>query len=532
MKKLRYSGLTVSLDYDLKDIAFALSKKTGISQELFSEVEVFRESVDARKFPVTFSLTVDFILPGKLENAAFKKGVVVAPDYGFSPITNVTFPKRPVVVGFGPAGLFAAYYLALAGHRPIVIERGEAVEERTLTVDLFWKEGLLNPESNVQFGEGGAGAFSDGKLTTRVKDPLARQVFKILVEHGAPQRILKDQKPHVGTDVLVNVVVSMRKQIEAWGGSCHFNERFESLVVEDGTIAGLVTNKNTYSTNHVILAIGHSSRETYRQLELQGVALAAKPFAMGLRIEHPQSMINGAQYGPQSDHPRLGAADYQVKAQVGGRGVYSFCMCPGGYVINSSSHATELVVNGMSYHAREGKNANSALLVTVNPEDFSVSGPLGGICLQEAIERAAFNSGVNALSALTGEIATPYSAPIQLVGDFLQKKPSVKLGTVEVTITPDYHYVDFNEILPEFMSCALREALPLLGRQIKGFDRDDAVLTGVETRSSSPVRILRNENWESISHKGLYAIGEGAGYAGGITSSAIDGLASIHKILK
>ncbi len=532
MKKMRYSGLTVSLDYELSDIVKQLEKKLSVKGQELTSVTVFKRSVDARKFPVTYSLTVDFEVSDKMHQAVLKKGATLAPDYTFNPIEGAVFTQRPVIIGFGPAGIFAAYYLAMMGHMPIVIERGEAIEAREQTVEAFWKHGTLNPESNVQFGEGGAGAFSDGKLTTRVKDPLAREVFNILVLHGAPERICMDQKPHVGTDLLVEVVSSMRKKIEAWGGTFFFEERLEKLLVENDKVVGIQTDKRQIATKCVLLAIGHSARDTFKKLHSQNVAMAAKPFAMGLRIEHPQSAINAAQYGPQADHPRLGAADYAVKAQVNGRGVYSFCMCPGGYVINSSSSEAHLVVNGMSYHARTGANANSALLITINPDDFQEKGPLGGLYLQEDLEKRAYNSFVGKKSGITGSPAIEYSAPVQCVGDFLQNRETTKLGAVQATVRPDYHFVDFNQLLPEFMCEALKEAIPVFGRQIRGFNREDAVLTGIESRSSSPLRMLRDEHWESQSHKGLFPIGEGAGYAGGITSSAIDGLASVNEILK
>lgn len=537
---MRFSGLKASVDYKEDEVGLLLAKKLGISERDLQRVSVFKQSVDARKFPVTYSLTVDFEISQRLVAGVQKKGAIERPNYTFKPVEGVKFQKPPVVIGFGPAGIFAAYYLAMIGANPLVIERGEAVDARTRTVDLFWKTGILNPESNVQFGEGGAGAFSDGKLTTRVKDPLARAVFEILVHHGAPARILIDQKPHVGTDLLVEVVQNLRRQIEAWGGVFHFGERFEGLRLSHNLghhhhkrLVGIETNRGTYDTDTVFLAIGHSARDTYKVLWDQGVKMSAKPFAMGLRIEHPQSMINKAQYGPQANHPRLGAADYAVKTQAMGRGVYSFCMCPGGHVINASSGPGQMVVNGMSYHARDGENANSALLVTLNPEDFGATeeNPMAGIHFQEALEAAAHKTQGDAVSARSGGKALAASAPVQLVGDFVRMKMSKDFGEVKPSVQPDCHFVDFNLLLPKVMAEALRAAIPVFGRQIEGFDREDAVLTGIETRSSSPLRIVRTDQHESISVKGLYPIGEGAGYAGGITSAAVDGLSTVHSLL-
>lgn len=535
--KLRYSGLTMSLDHTDQDLKKGLSKKIGVPIDNILTLEVFRRSIDARKSPVVFSYTVDFTVVGDVTKLMAAKNIPAASTYEFAPVMDVAFEHRPVVVGFGPAGIFAAYYLAMAGLNPIVLERGESVAQRQKSVDLFWDKGILNPESNVQFGEGGAGAFSDGKLTTRIKDPLARYVFEVLVKHGAPEAILMDQKPHVGTDLLVDVVVSMRKQIEAWGGEIRFNTKMTGLVIENEAIvgveteqaasAGVETEKDFVKTGHVLLAIGHSARDSYQMLFEKGVAMAAKPFAMGLRIEHPRTMIDQCQYGKDAGHPLLGAADYAVKANCEGRSVYSFCMCPGGHVINASSVEGHLVVNGMSYHARDAENSNSALLVSISPEDFGDSHVLAGLKMQAALEKAAYDSA----AACSGQTA-PYSAPVQLVGDFLADQTTTALGSVTPSVTPGYHFVNFGTLLPNFMTSALRLALPQMGRQLQGFDRTDAVLTGIETRSSSPVRLIRQEDFASVNVKGLYPIGEGAGYAGGITSAAVDGIASVHEMLK
>lgn len=536
--KLRYSGLTMSLDHTDQDLKKGLSKKIGVPVDNILTLEVFRRSIDARKSPVVFSYTVDFTVVGDATKLMASKKIPLASTYDFTPVMDVAFNHRPVVVGFGPAGIFAAYYLAMAGLNPIVIERGQSVQERQQSVDLFWEKGILNPESNVQFGEGGAGAFSDGKLTTRIKDPLARYVFEVLVKHGAPEAILMDQKPHVGTDLLVDVVVSMRKQIEAWGGEIRFKTKMTALAIENDEIVGVETahqagfgtgaeiEKDFIKTGHVILAIGHSARDSYQKLFEQGVAMAAKPFAMGLRIEHPRTMIDSCQYGKDAGHVNLGAADYAVKANCEGRSVYSFCMCPGGHVINASSVEGHLVVNGMSYHARDAVNSNSALLVSISPEDFGGSDVLAGLRLQATLEKAAYDSAPTNKSQ-----DFLYSAPVQLVGDFLADQTTTVLGSVTPSVTPGYHFVNFGSLLPSFMTDALRQALPQMGKQLQGFDRSDAVLTGIETRSSSPIRLIRQDDFASVNIKGLYPIGEGAGYAGGITSAAVDGIASVHGIL-
>jgi uncharacterized FAD-dependent dehydrogenase len=426
---------------------------------------------------------------------------------------------RPIVIGFGPAGMFASLYLALAGLNPIIIERGQEVDQRTISVESFWEGGLLNPESNVQFGEGGAGTFSDGKLTTRIKDKRARYVFEKLVEYGAPEDILVNQKPHVGTDLLTGIVKNIREDIKKLGGSFFFNERFEKLIIEDGKVEGIITSKQRLITNHVFLGIGHSARSTVRSLYDQGVSMIAKPFAMGLRIEHPRNMIDQCQYGPAANNPLLGAADYAVKAKYEDRSIYSFCMCPGGHVINASSEDNHLVVNGMSYHNRDAENSNSALLVSVTPKDFDSDHALAGFDLQEKLEKLAYDTGKD------------NGAPIQTVGDFLANRKTVEIGAVIPSITPKVHYTNFNEWLPAFMCDAIKAAIPQMAKQVKGFDRPDAILTGVETRSSSPVRIVRDEFMASVNTLGLYPIGEGAGYAGGITSSAVDGLAAVDFVL-
>jgi len=525
---LRLTGLVLPIEHTDEALVASLCKKVGIDLKQLKDYKIFRRSIDARKKPVVFNYTIDFEVYSNSKRLIKPPHVMEAPLFEFKPIEGVELGRRPVVIGLGPAGLFASYYLAMQGHKPIVIERGEAVEERQKTVDLFWQKGILSDESNVQFGEGGAGAFSDGKLTTRIKDPLARYVFEVLVAHGAPDRILIDQKPHVGTDLLIHVVKSMREKIVQWGGEVYFNERLESIECIGNQISHIKTSKRRLEAKAVFLGIGHSARDTYRMLHRCGLEMTQKPFAMGLRIEHPREMIDRCQYGNQAEHPRLGAADYAVKAQGANRNVYSFCMCPGGHVINASSVKNHLVVNGMSYHARDAKNSNSALLVTINPSDFESAHPLAGLKYQEDLEALAFQS---AICDSTGSLKLPYSAPVQLLGDFLQGQVTTQLGDVKPSVTPGYHFVDFNEWLPTYMSSAIKEALPVMGRQLKGFDRKDAVLTGVESRSSSPVRILRDDRGESSNVKGVFPMGEGAGYAGGITSAAVDGLNAVHQYL-
>jgi uncharacterized protein len=437
--------------------------------------------------------------------------------------------KRPIVVGFGPAGMFCAYMMSAAGLRPIIIERGKDVESRSEDVDIFWKSGELNEESNVQFGEGGAGTFSDGKLTSRSKDKRSSLVMDILHMHGAPKDVTYKSKPHVGTDLLKDVVKSIREFIISKGGEVRFGTRLENIHHENGKLEAVTVASGGTSMrlecDNLVVAIGHSARDTFRMLHDSGVEITRKPFAVGVRIEHPRTLIDDAQYKDNRAYPVLGAADYFLTHKCSnGRSAYTFCMCPGGEVVAASTRKGELVVNGMSYHARNLENSNSALLVNVNPDDFGSDGPLSGVIFQEEIERKAYELGGGG-----------YIAPVQSVGDFLGKASSFK-SSDDFNVIPSYSIgmrkADLSECLPDFVVAALREAIPGMARKLKGFDIESAILTGVETRTSSPVRIVRDENsLESVNIDGLYPCGEGAGYAGGIVSSAIDGIKVAESIL-
>lgn len=495
------------------------ARRCGVKE--ISSLTVVKKSLDARdKNDIHYTVTADVAVPNEAQALKRAKKAVPAPvEKDCLPPRPCRFAFSPVIVGAGPAGLFAALYLARCGAAPILIERGRAVEERARDIDRFFDTAALDEDSNVQFGEGGAGTFSDGKLTTGIKSPFARDVLRTFVEMGAPEDILYLAKPHIGTDRLKTVVANMRRQILALGGRVMFSTRLTGLITEQGAVRGVtLSDGSSIRTDTVLLAIGHSARDTFRMLDDMGVLMERKPFAMGVRIEHLQEKISLAQYG--KDAALLPPADYKLNVHTpDGRGVYTFCMCPGGYVMGATSLTGHVVTNGMSLYARDGVNANAALLCGVRAEDFPGEGVLAGVDLQEQWEKAAFTTG--------GE---SYRAPCQRVEDFLAKRPSQSPGEVMPTYRPGVTMTGLDGCLPGFIADDLRYALPILGRQLKGFDHPDALLTGIESRTSSPVRILRNENGES-SLSGLYPVGEGAGYAGGIMSAACDGLAMAEKAM-
>lgn len=525
---IRLNNIILDIDDDLSLINKKVAKKLKISPSEVGNIKIVKESIDARKKnKIKFNYCLD------IEHSDESKIVAKLDDKDVK-IETVTYDEefifgseklnhRPVVIGMGPAGLFAALLLAKKGYKPLVFERGEAVDERSSTVEKFWKSGKLNIESNVQFGEGGAGAFSDGKLTTRIKDTRCDFVLEELVKAGAPEEIIYKGKPHVGTDILKEVVKNIREEIKSYGGEVYFNSRMEKVLKKDGKVIGIVVNGNEILCDAVVLAIGHSSRDTYEMLLNEGIHMIPKPFAIGVRIEHPQSLIDFNQYGEFSKHPKLRAAEYRLtyQSKVLERAVYSFCMCPGGVVVGAASEEERLCVNGMSYHARDKENANSAVVVTVGPNDFEGSSPLSGMEFQRHYENLAYKLG-----------GGNYAAPVQLVGDFLNDRVSTKIGSVNPSIAPGYEFKDLRDCLPSYVIGGLKEGLGDFNRKIKGFTDADAVMTGIETRTSAPVRLERNDRLESISLNGLYPAGEGAGFAGGIISAAVDGLKVAESIMK
>jgi uncharacterized protein len=524
---LRLTELKLPLDHPETDLRVAIVQRLGVSDADIVAFTVHKRSYDARKRnAISLIYTVDVELRDGLEGRFTERTtserailhVALSPDmrYRFVAQAPANLKSRPVVIGFGPCGLFAALILAQMGFRPIVLERGKAVRERTRDTWGLWRGAVLDPESNVQFGEGGAGTFSDGKLWSQIKDPhhYGRKVLEEFVQAGAPDEILYVSKPHIGTFRLVSMIEKMRAKIEDLGGEIRFGARVEDVRIVDGRIRGLVLKDGEeLPCEHVVLAIGHSARDTFAMLHTRGVYIEAKPFSIGFRIEHPQSLIDQARFGNFAGHSVLGAADYRlVHHAKNGRGVYSFCMCPGGTVVAATSEAGQVVTNGMSQYSRNERNANAGLVVGISPADYP-GGPLAGLDFQRHWERQAFVLG-----------GGDYWAPGQLVGDFLRGKPSKDFGEVLPSYKPGVRLGDLSTALPDYAISAIREAIPALDRQLKGFAMHDAVLTGVETRTSSPIRITRGADYQSINTRGLYPAGEGASYAGGIYSAAIDGI--------
>ena len=510
--KLLVSNLILGLDDGQKELEILAAKKLKLKLQNIKNIKIVKQSVDARKKPgirLVYSISCE-VLDGIRPNSSDIRILEQVQEEALIPGSR-HIDGRPLVIGTGPSGVFCGLILAQNGYKPVIIDRGGNVEERTKKVEHYWKCGELDTDTNVQFGEGGAGTFSDGKLTTRINDVRCDKVLKEYHRFGAPDEILYKAKPHIGTDILKNVVVNMRKEIERLGGTVLFNTKAIDINIRDGKICGVLTDTHSnIDTNVVVMAIGHSARDTFDMLYNRGVPFEQKPFSIGVRIEHPQSLINTAQYGAASGHPSLGAADYQLFHKQKERTAYSFCMCPGGLVVASASEPNSIV--------RE--NANSALVVSVGPADFATSHPLGGIEFQRKWEALAYKFGGN-----NG------SAPVQRLEDFLYNRVG-KIGSVKPSYTGKSKCADINECLPHYVTSCMKESIGYFDRKLKGFGMGDALLTGVETRTSSPVRIPRNELFECVGVAGLYPAGEGAGYAGGIVSAAVDGIKIAQQIIR
>lgn len=526
---LRIGQLKLEPNHTEKELIQKIAKTLRISEKEILSFKIQKQSLDARKKPeLKYVYTVDVEVANEQQILRKQKGNAVSPvketPYVFHISGDKPMTHRPIIIGSGPAGMFCAYMLAKHGYKPIVFERGASVETRVQDIEEFWKSGTLNSESNVQFGEGGAGTFSDGKLNTLVKDTAGRnkKVLEIFVENGAPKEILYINKPHIGTDILIDVVRNMRNKIIEWGGEIHFHSCFTDFTQKADKIDSVTIcseeGAREYPAETLVLAIGHSARDTFSMLYDKSIPICAKSFAVGVRIEHEQQMINDSQYGVNPRY-KLPAATYKLTANLeNNRGVYSFCMCPGGYVVNASSEEGHLAINGMSYHARDGKNANSAIIVTVTPEDYGSHHSLAGMYFQQALEKKAYELGNG-------------SVPVQRFADFCQNRKSESLGSVIPQIKGDFCLANVRAIFPENIAASIEEGIKSFDRQIHGFANDDTILSGVESRTSSPIRITRNEELQ-IGNTGIYPCGEGAGYAGGITSAAMDGIKIAEMIAK
>jgi uncharacterized FAD-dependent dehydrogenase len=519
---IQITELRLPIDHTPQDLEASILSRLNITAMDLIRFQIFKRSHDARKNN-TLSLIYNIHLSVKNEEEVLKKHagdmhISIAPDTSYHYVTQAPehIKSRPIVIGFGPCGIFAALILAQMGFKPIILERGKAVRQRTQDTWGLWRKQVLQPESNVQFGEGGAGLFSDGKLYSQIKDPqfYGRKVIAEFIKAGAPPEIEFVAKPHIGTFRLVGVVERMRQEIIQLGGEVHFSSRVTQFLIENQKIRGVqLADGQEFLSNHVVLALGHSSRDTFYTLHDAGVFMESKPFSVGFRIEHPQSIIDKARLGHHAGHPIIGAADYKlVHHAKNGRAVYSFCMCPGGTVVAATSELNHVVTNGMSQYSRNERNANAGIVVGITPKDYP-GGPLAGIEFQRAIEAKAYVLG-----------GSNYEAPGQLVGDFIHSRPSMQFGSVLPSYKPGVHLTDLTQALPAYAIEAMQEALPAFDKKIKGFAMQDAVLTGVETRTSSPLRITRGRNYQSLNIEGLYPAGEGAGYAGGILSAGVDGI--------
>jgi uncharacterized FAD-dependent dehydrogenase len=530
---LRLTEIKLPLDHPEAELPAAILRKLGIQADRLRGFTIHRRGFDARRRDaIALIYTLDVEVSGEadiLKRLRGDKHVSATPDmtYRFVAHAPDSVPSRPVVIGLGPCGLFAGLLLAQMGFRPIILERGKPVRERTRDTWGLWRGGKLDPESNVQFGEGGAGTFSDGKLHTQISDPrhIGRKVLEEFVAAGAPAEILYVSKPHIGTFRLVGVVERMRETVQALGGEIRFHSRVANIEIAaaDGARrvrALTLADGERIATDHVILAVGHSARDTFEMLHARDVHIEPKPFSIGVRIEHPQSLIDACRFGKQAGHAMLGAADYKlVHHASNGRSVYSFCMCPGGTVVAAASEPGRVVTNGMSQYSRNERNANAGLVVGVTPQDFPSADALAGIEFQRRWEAAAFEAG-----------GASYAAPAQRVGDFLARRPSTGPGAVMPSYTPGVRWTDLSACLPDYVIDALREAIPAFDRQIRGFAMEDAVMTGVETRTSAPIRIARDASGQSLNTRGLYPAGEGAGYAGGILSAGVDGIKAAEAV--